>query len=77
MTENVQKRMREVIAIEVLKRLTQDGVCLIVQTGDQGFAFADKSLANIDILELAKFLVRHQCPEETIESILSKYEEKK
>lgn len=76
MTENVQKRISEVVAIEVLRRLTADGICLVVQTGDKEFAFADKSLANIDIVDLAKFLVKNNCPDKDIETILSKYEGK-
>ena len=76
MTETVRSRISEVVAIEVLQRLSRDGICLIVQTSDQGFVFADKSLANIDLVDLAKFLIKHDCPEKSMESILKKYEEK-
>lgn len=74
MSENVRNQIQAVLAIEVMQRLSKDGVCLLVQLGDNTFCFADKGLVKATIEDLAKFLVEKGCSEKDIEHILSKYE---
>lgn len=63
-----------VITVELLKQLNQKGVCILVQTGEGSFSFAPLSVANIDIVSLAKFLVSKGTKDSEIEKILAKFE---
>ena len=74
MSKDVQKRLGEVLSIEILQRLSRDGMCVILQSGEEEFVFVPKDYLDLDIVKIAALLLSRGCPEKTIELILSKIE---
>lgn len=74
MSENVRNPVSEVVSLEVLKRLSKDGVCVILQSGDSEFRFIPPSVIDLDLVKIAQILIEAGCPEEKIELILEKIE---
>lgn len=74
MPENVQNTLSEIVSMEVVKRLTKDGICIIVQSGDSEFRFVPKRVAEVDLVKLAGLLLNSGCAESVVENILEKIE---
>lgn len=74
MSDRTKEKISEVVSIEVLKRLTNDGICIILQTGPHQFSFVEKTVATLDLVKLATILIQNGCSEEQIEVIMSKIE---